>query len=55
MQYKDIITQIKTKDYQPIYVLMGDEPYYIDKISEYISNNILTEEEKQFNQCVNNT
>ena len=52
MQYKDIITQIKTKDYQPIYVLMGDEPYYIDKISEYISNNILTDEEKQFNQCV---
>lgn len=31
---------------------MGEEPYYIDKLTEYIENNILTEEEKGFNQMV---
>ncbi len=31
---------------------MGEEPYYIDKLTEYIENNILTEDEKGFNQMV---
>lgn len=31
---------------------MGDEPYYIDKIAEFIGDNLLTEEEKSFNQMV---
>ena len=31
---------------------MGDEPYYIDKIAQFISDNVLTEEEKGFNQMV---
>ena len=31
---------------------MGDEPYYIDKIAQFISDNLLTEEEKGFNQMV---
>ena len=31
---------------------MGEEPYYIDKISEFIENNILDEAEKGFNQMV---
>ena len=31
---------------------MGEEPYYIDKLTEYIENNILSEEEKGFNQMV---
>ena len=31
---------------------MGDEPYYIDKIAQFISDNVLTEDEKGFNQMV---
>lgn len=31
---------------------MGEEPYYIDRLTEYIEGNILTEEEKGFNQMV---
>lgn len=34
----------------PIYFLMGEEPYYIDKIADYIDENVLKEEEKGFNQ-----
>src|SRR5690606_4981192 len=31
---------------------MGEEPYYIDRISEYIEKNVLSEEEKGFNQMI---
>jgi DNA polymerase III subunit delta len=47
-----IVSDIKKGDIKPIYFLMGEEPYYIDKISEFIEKNILTEEEKGFNQMV---
>ncbi|SDW77559.1 DNA polymerase III, delta subunit [Lutibacter oricola] len=47
-----IVSDIKNGDIKPIYFLMGEEPYYIDKISEYIEKNILHEEEKGFNQMV---
>jgi len=47
-----IINDIKQGNIKPIYFLMGEEPYYIDKLTDYIENNILTEEEKGFNQMV---
>src|SRR6476660_8130060 len=47
-----IVNDIKNKNIKPIYFLMGEEPYYIDKLSEYIENNILSEDEKGFNQTV---
>ncbi|MPT36172.1 MAG: DNA polymerase III subunit delta, partial [Flavobacterium sp.] len=47
-----IIKDIKAGDIKPIYFLMGEEPYYIDKLTDYIEDTILTEEEKGFNQMV---
>jgi len=47
-----IVNDIKSGNIKPIYFLMGEEPYYIDKLSDYIEQNILTEEEKGFNQTV---
>ncbi|MCB0475938.1 MAG: DNA polymerase III subunit delta, partial [Flavobacteriaceae bacterium] len=47
-----IVSDIKKGILKPIYFLMGEEPYYIDKIAEYIEDNLLTEEEKGFNQVV---
>ncbi|SFD89391.1 DNA polymerase III subunit delta [Flavobacterium phragmitis] len=47
-----IVNDIKAGDIKPIYFLMGEEPYYIDKLSEYIEENVLAEEEKGFNQTV---
>lgn len=49
---EDIIKELKNKHYRPIYYLMGEESYYIDKISDYIATVILTEEEKEFNQTI---
>ncbi len=49
---KQILTQIKNGTTQPIYFLMGEEPYYIDVISKYIEDKVLSEEEKGFNQTI---
>ncbi|HLV69321.1 MAG TPA: DNA polymerase III subunit delta [Xanthomarina sp.] len=51
-EVKQIVTDIKNRNFKPIYFLMGEEPYYIDNISKYIEANVLTEEEKGFNQMV---
>lgn len=48
----DILKELKAKQYRPIYYLMGEEPYYIDLIADYIADNVLTETEKEFNQTV---
>ena len=47
-----IVNDIKNGNIKPIYFLMGEEPYYIDKLSDYIEQNVLTEDEKGFNQTV---
>ena len=47
-----IINEIKAGNIKPIYFLMGEEPYYIDKLVEFIEKSILTEEEQGFNQSV---
>jgi DNA polymerase-3 subunit delta len=47
-----IINDIKAGNIKPIYFLMGDEPYYIDKLTEYIEKNILQEHERDFNQTI---
>ncbi len=47
-----IINDIKSGNIKPIYFLMGEEPYYIDKITEYLEEHLLTEDEKGFNQMV---
>lgn len=49
---RQIVEDIKSKNTKSIYFLMGEEAYYIDLISDYIENNILSEEEKGFNQMV---
>jgi DNA polymerase III subunit delta len=51
-EIKDIISGINKGNIKPIYFLMGEEPYYIDKISDFIEKNILDEAEKGFNQQV---
>tara|TARA_R110002020_G_scaffold293535_2_gene509023 strand:- start:135859 stop:136863 length:1005 start_codon:yes stop_codon:yes gene_type:complete len=51
-EVKRIVSDIKNGNIKPIYFLMGEESYYIDQISAYIDKNLLSEEEKGFNQVV---
>jgi len=51
-EVKQIVNDIKNGNISPVYFLMGEEAYYIDKISEFIEKNVLTEEERGFNQII---
>lgn len=51
-EVKEIVAEIQDSKPKPIYFLTGDEPYYIDKISNYIEEELLDEADKAFNQIV---
>lgn len=48
----DILKELRAMQYRPIYYLMGEESYYIDLITDYITENVLTETEKEFNLTI---
>ena len=51
-ELKKMITSFKKDGYKPVYFLMGEEPYFIDFLSDHFTNNVISEEEKSFNQVV---
>jgi DNA polymerase-3 subunit delta len=51
-QVIQITKDIKAGSIKPIYFLMGEEPYYIDKLTEFIEQNVLEEHERDFNQSI---
>ena len=52
MTYNSVMKELKERQFKPVYYLMGDEPYYIDKISDWIAENVLQPEERDFNQTI---
>ncbi len=52
MTFDAIITALKAGTYKPVYFLMGEEPYFIDVITDYMVNHALPENERAFNQLV---
>ena len=52
ISYESIMKDLKARKFLPVYILMGDESYYIDKLCDYISENVLQPEERDFNQVV---
>ena len=50
--FDSIMRDLKARKYVPVYYLHGEESYYIDKISDYIAENVLQPEERDFNQTV---
>ncbi len=51
-EFQQIMADLKNRRFKPIYFLQGEESYYIDEITNYIADNVLTEEEKGFNQTI---
>lgn len=47
-----IMRDLKSGKYAPVYILMGDESYYIDRITDYIAENVLDPDDRDFNQTV---
>ena len=52
MTFEQIISDIKKRNFSPIYFLMGEEPFFIDSISDELENGILDEAERSFNQII---
>lgn len=52
MTYEQIISDIRNKVYYPIYFLMGEEPFFIDTISDLLEDHVLDPADRAFNQLV---
>ena len=50
--YRNIIGDIRAKKFKPVYILHGEEAYFIDRISKEIEESALEEHERDFNQTV---
>jgi len=50
--FANILSDLKNKIYYPVYFLYGEEAYFIDGISDFIQENVLNEQEKEFNQTI---
>ena len=50
--YSSIMKELQSGQYRPVYYLMGEESYYIDKICDYIAEHALQPEERDFNQTI---
>jgi len=50
--YEQIIADLKKRIFRPVYFLAGEEPYYIDLITDFLEQNVLDEGEKSFNQVI---
>lgn len=51
-EYQQILKDLKNKIYHPLYLLHGEEPYYIDRLADYMEQHLLDEGEKAFNQTI---
>ena len=52
VSFETIMRDLKARKFMPVYYLMGDEPYYIDQIADYIADHVLLPEERDFNQTI---
>lgn len=50
--YTAILSDLKNKIYYPVYLLHGEEAFFINQISDFIENNVLEEDERDFNQTI---
>lgn len=52
ISFDQVMTDLRRKDFKPLYFLMGDEAYYIDVITDFIQNNVLDEMQREFDLTV---
>lgn len=50
--FRQLLQDIKKKKFAPVYILMGQESFYIDKVAEALEKNVVNDEEKEFDQSV---
>ena len=50
--FEEICRDIVAKKFQPVYILMGEEPFFMDRITDLLIENVLAESERDFNQMI---
>lgn len=52
LTFEQVMSELRRKAYRPVYLLMGEEAYYIDQVTEYIQTNVLDESQREFDLTV---
>ena len=52
IKYEELVSQLKSRQFKPVYLLMGEEPFYIDRICRFFENKVIEEADRDFNQVV---
>lgn len=52
IKYEELVAQLKSRQFKPVYLLMGEEPFYIDRICRFFENKVIDEANRDFNQVV---
>lgn len=52
IKYEELVAQLKSRQFKPVYLLMGEEPFYIDRICRFFENRVIEEADRDFNQVV---
>lgn len=52
MTYEELFQKLKKKEFSSLYLLMGDEPFFIDQISDFLEDNVMEEADRDFNQLI---
>jgi DNA polymerase-3 subunit delta len=52
MEFQEICKNIKNRKFAPVYLLMGEEPFFIDQITDLLIKQVVPETERDFNQII---
>lgn len=52
MKYEELVRQLEKRQFAPVYLLMGNEPFFIDHLCKYLENNVIPTEDRDFNQII---
>lgn len=52
IKYEELVSQLKSRQFAPIYLLMGEEPFFIDRICKFFETKVIDEANRDFNQVV---
>lgn len=52
LSYRDVLDQIRKRNFASVYLLMGEEPYYIDLIVDALERTVVSEDNKAFDQLI---
>ncbi|MDO4756821.1 MAG: DNA polymerase III subunit delta, partial [Parabacteroides sp.] len=50
--YEEICRDIVAKNFAPVYVLMGEEPFFMDRITDLLIEHVLDDADRDFNQII---